>query len=216
MRPLKGSWSGLRTQRWPSWGMAASAARGTRPASTSEPPASGWSGRSWTLSPRGDFSACGFDDFRQLGPTARYFSLVAGAEPQQPHHGREGDQLPDQGLRTGRRRHYGWGQRSASGGQCPGSFPAAGTRPGWDLPRTARRTSWPESSTPCCWAGICGCRSPILESRYRERALVRHEPRAELGYWLVPVGFALGSTLSCPRPRGYRSERYLVDRPLTN
>ena len=53
------------------------------------------------------------------------FRLMAGFESQQPHHGREGDQLPDQGQpQPGGQGPAAGGQRAVPFRQRPGSFPA--------------------------------------------------------------------------------------------
>ena len=79
--------------------------------------------------------------------------VVAGAEPEQPHHRRQGHQLKDQAQRQpGRRGPASGGQRAAPLRQRPGRLPAPEESPPGSAPRPLppRPTSWPGSSTPCC------------------------------------------------------------------
>ena len=81
------------------------------------------------------------------------FRVVAGAEPRQPYHRRQGHELKDQSsARAGRRRHCVWLPTRCTAPTAPWARSCAGRRRSWVRPRPSppRHTSWPGSSIPCC------------------------------------------------------------------
>ena len=116
--------------------------------------------------------------------------LLAGTEPQQPHHGREGHQLPDQGQRQP------GGCGIAAGGQCPAS-----------LQQRPRCLPAPEEGPFGSAQGhhghgaqagpnhllhaalrprLCGCRSPILRESVPGKGAAGR--KAESGATGLPAG----------------------------
>ena len=79
--------------------------------------------------------------------------VLAGAEPRQPYHRWQGQELKDQAQRQpGRGGIAHVRQRAAPLRQRPGRVPAPEESRTWGRPRPSppRRTSWPGSSIPCC------------------------------------------------------------------
>ena len=82
--------------------------------------------------------------------------VLAGAQSRQPHHWRQGDQLANQTqCQPGSHRLALGGLRAAPLQQRPGGPSCAGRKHTWERPRPSppRRTSWRDSSAPCCASG---------------------------------------------------------------
>ena len=141
--------------------------------------------------------------------------VLAGAQSQQPHHRREGNQLQDQGQRQS------CGLRLATGGQCPASLRQCP----WSLPA-------PEEVAPgsaqghhgdgaqagpdhllnaALRAAVSGCRSPVLrESVPRKGAACC---QAESGAAGLPAGpYGRGSTCRLQPANAHHSLTTLVSR----
>ena len=107
-------------------------------------------------------------------------------------------------------RHCGWRPMPCIAPTAPSVPSCAGRRPIWERPRPSRprRTSWPESFTPCCATAKAMWMpepSTTRVSTGKGRCGPRRQRAAQLGYQLVPVSDGQGQASSAsqaPVPTG--------------
>ena len=139
-------------------------------------------------------------------PTRQALRLVAGSEPQQPHHRRQGHELKDQGQQQpGRGGAATGGQRAASLRQCPGCLPAPEESPSGSAqghyghgPQAGQDHLLHAPLRP----GIRRCRSPVLRESVPGKGVAGRE--AKSGATGLPAGAPIRSLgIACaPRTSG--------------
>ena len=135
----------------------------------------------------------------------RPLRFLVGAEPEQPHHRRQGHQLKDQAQRQpGRRGPVSGRQRAAPLRQRPGRLPAPEESPPGSAQghhRHRPRAGQAHLHHAALWPGVRGCRRGTLRETVSAAGVARCKTAG------CPTGIPISAHVRCCRPRHARTSR---------